>query len=167
MQILLRIKKMNVNDKNSSMWNLLNQSYAQQNAKSNDISGFNNSNSVFSTQNQQGVNGISSLFDLDSNTKIANMEIQDSFEISSELSNLQNFAKNFSQSLANNFEKLENLGNAMQQNGILSKEEKIGFDVLYKINPNLDSAQTQNILQNTNLSKENANLLSQDRKSVV
>lgn len=156
---------MNVNDKNSSMWNLLNQSYAQQNTKSNDISGFNNSNSVFSTQNQQGVNGISSLFNLDSDTKTTNTEIQDSFEISSELSNLQKFAKSFSQSLANNFENLENLGNAMQQNGILSKEEKIGFDVLYKINPNLDPAQTQNILQNTNLSKENANLLSQvDRK---
>lgn len=158
---------MNVNDKNSSMWNLLKESYTQRNTQSNNISGYsNNSNSIFNTQNQQGVNGISSLFDLGSDTTTTNTEIRDSFEISSELSKLQDFAKDFSQNFTKNLESLENLGNAMQQSGILSKEEKIGFDVLYKFNPKLDSAQTQNILQNTNLSKENANLLSQVERKI-
>ncbi len=41
----------------------------------------------------------------------------------------------------------------------------MGFDVLQKFNPSLDSIQTQNLLQNTNLSQENKNLLNQvDRK---
>ncbi|MDE5926272.1 MAG: hypothetical protein K2N75_08280 [Helicobacter sp.] len=161
---------MNVNDKNQSMWGLLNQSYTQQNTKSNNISGYSNdSNSLFSTQNtqnSQGIDAISNLFNVDSsNNKTIITEIQDSFEISAELSNLQNFAQNFSAKFENNFESLKDLGDAMLQSGILNNEEKVGFDVLQKFNPSLDSAQTQNILQNTNLSQENKNLLNQvDRK---
>lgn len=156
---------MNVNDKNNA-WSLLNQSYTQkQSTNSSNIGYSKDSNSLFGTQNTQGVEGISSLFDLGTQPTSTTTEIHDSFEISSELTNLQDFAKNFSENFAKNSESLGNLGNAMQQSGILSAEEKMGFDVLYKFNPSLDSTQTQNLLQNTNLSKENLNLLSQvDRK---
>ncbi len=159
---------MNINDKGNT-WSLLNQSYTQQNTKSNDIGYSKDSHSFFgtqSTQDAQSTDAISSLFNLGSNpTTTTTLEIQDSFEISPELLKLQNFARSFSENFTKNLESLENLGNAMQQNGILTSEEKVGFDVLYKFNPNLDSTQTQNILQNTNLSKENMNLLSQvDRK---
>ncbi|CAM3571000.1 hypothetical protein [Helicobacter sp. UBA3407] len=158
---------MNVNDKNQSMWGILQQSYTQQNTKSNNISGYSkDSNSLFGTQNTQGIDTISSLFNVDSNTdKTTITEIQDSFEVSAELTNLQHFAKNFSAKFENNFESLKDLGDAMLQSGILNKEEKMGFDVLQKFNPSLDSIQTQNLLQNTNLSQENKNLLNQvDRK---
>lgn len=160
---------MNVNDKNQSMWGLLNQSYTQQNAKSDNISGYsNNSHSLFgaqNTKNTQEVDAISSLFDLGSKTTQTTTEIQDSFEISAELSKLQEFAKQFSMDSFGKLGNWESLGNAMQQSGLLSPEEKVGFDILQKFNPSLDSTQTQNLLQNRNLSKESANLLSQvDRK---
>lgn len=161
---------MNVTDKNQSMWGLLNQSYTQQNAKSDNISGYyDNSHSLFGTQNAkntQEVDAISSLFDLGSKTTTqTTTEIQDSFEISAELSKLQEFAKQFSMDSLKKLGNWESLGNAMQQSGLLSPEEKIGFDILQKFNPNFDSTQTQNLLQNGNLSKESANLLSQvDRK---
>lgn len=161
---------MNVTDKNQSMWGLLNQSYTQQN-KSDNISGYSNgSNSPFSTQNAkntQEVDAISSLFDLGSKTATqTTAEIQDSFEISAELSKLQEFAKQFSMESLKKLGNWESLGNAMQQSGILSPEEKIGFDILQKFNPSLDSTQTQNLLQNGNLSKESANLLSQVDKKI-
>ncbi len=168
--LLLKENTMNVTDKNQSMWGLLNQSYTQQNTKSDNVSGYSdNSHSSFGTQNAkntQEVDAITSLFDLGSKTTTqTTTEIQDSFEMSAELSKLQEFAKQFSMDSLKKLGNWANLGNAMQQSGLLSPEEKIGFDILQKFNPNFDSTQTQNLLQNGNLSKESVNLLSQvDRK---
>ena len=91
--------------------------------------------------------GLESLFD--SAQKSLDTVVNDIFTLSSDFSNLRNFAKDFSQS--GDISNLNTLGSAMYERGILNKEEKMGFDVLYKINPSLDSAQTQNLLQNTNL----------------
>ncbi|QOQ98621.1 hypothetical protein [Helicobacter winghamensis] len=151
---------MQVGDKNNQMWGLLSQAYDQN--KSSNLTGFTNksdSNSVFSTKETQKAQGIDALFDT-ANTNTTTREIEDVLTLSHDFTKMRDFAKDFS--INGN---LSELGDAMMQNGILSKEEKMGFDVLYKFNPSLDSTQTQNILQNANLSKENLNLLSNvDRK---
>ncbi|PKT76900.1 hypothetical protein BCM35_02965 [Helicobacter winghamensis] len=151
---------MQVGDKNNQMWGLLSQAYDQN--KSSNLTGFTNksdSNSVFSTKETQKTQGIDALFDT-ANTNTTTREIEDVLTLSHDFTKMRDFAKDFS--INGN---LSELGDAMMQNGILSKEEKMGFDVLYKFNPSLDSTQTQNILQNANLSKENLNLLSNvDRK---
>ena len=106
--------------------------------------------------------GIESLFD--SAQKSLDTVVNDIFTLSSDFSNLRNFAKDFSQS--GDISNLNTLGSAMYERGILNKEEKMGFDVLYKFNPSLDSAQTQNLLQNTNLSESNKDLLSEVDKKI-
>ncbi|MBX7490019.1 hypothetical protein [Helicobacter turcicus] len=151
---------MQVSDKNNQIWGLLSQAYNQ--SKSSDLTGYTNqsdSNSIFFTKETQKTEGINALFDVANSTGITN-EIEDVLTLSHDFTKMRDFAKDFR--INGN---LSELGDAMAQSGILSKEEKIGFDVLYKFNPSLDSTQTQNILQNTNLSKENMNLLSNvDRK---
>ena len=72
---------------------------------------------------------------------------------------MQNFASIFSGDL-------KNLGNAMYENGILNKEEKMGYDILIKLNPTLDTQTTQNILQTPTLSEENRNLLANVDKKI-
>lgn len=145
---------MQVNDKNSQIWGLLSQAYDN----NKEISGYSKEsgfNSVFKTKETQDVQGIESLFD--NTQKSFKTEVNDIFTLSNDFSNLRNFAKDFSQN--GDTSNLNALGLAMFERGILSKEEKIGFDVLYKFNPNLDSSQTQNLLQNTNLSQSNKDLL--------
>lgn len=145
---------MQVNDKNSQIWGLLSQAYDNNKG----ISGYpkeSGLNSVFKTQEIQGVQGIESLFD--NAQKLFETEVNDIFTLSNDFSNLRNFAKDFSQN--SDTSNLNALGLAMFERGILSKEEKIGFDVLYKFNPSLDSSQTQNLLQNANLSQSNKDLL--------
>ena len=152
---------MQVNDKNSQIWGLLSQAYDNNKG----ISGYSKEsgfNSVFKTQETQGVQGIESLFD--NTQKLFETEVNDIFTLSNDFSNLRNFAKDFSQN--GDTSNLNALGLAMFEHGILSKEEKIGFDVLYKFNPSLDSAQTQNLLQNTNLSQSNKDLLSEVDKKI-
>lgn len=147
---------MQVNDQNSQIWGLLSQAY--DNNKSGNISGYSKEsgfNSVFKTKETQGVQGIESLFD--NAQKSFETEINDIFTLSNDFSNLRNFAKDFSQN--GDISNLNALGSAMFERGILSKEEKMGFDVLYKFNPSLDSSQTQNLLQNANLSQSNKDLL--------
>ena len=154
---------MQVNDQNNQIWGLLSQAY--DNNKSGDISGYSKDsgfNSVFKTKETQGVQGIESLFD--STQKSLDTVVNDIFTLSSDFSNLRNFAKDFSQS--GDISNLNTLGSAMYERGILNKEEKMGFDVLYKFNPSLDSAQTQNLLQNTNLSQSNKDLLSEVDKKI-
>lgn len=145
---------MQVNDKNSQIWGLLSQAYDNNKGISeySKESGF---NSVFKTKETQGVQGIESLFD--NTQKLFETEVNDIFTLSNDFSNLRNFAKDFSQN--GDTSNLNALGLAMFERGILSKEEKIGFDVLYKFNPSLDSSQTQNLLQNANLSQSNKDLL--------
>lgn len=145
---------MQVNDKNSQIWGLLSQAYDNNKGISeySKESGF---NSVFKTKETQGVQGIESLFD--NTQKLFETEVNDIFTLSNDFSNLRNFAKDFSQN--GDTSNLNTLGLAMFERGILSKEEKIGFDVLYKFNPSLDSSQTQNLLQNANLSQSNKDLL--------
>lgn len=145
---------MQVNDKNSQIWGLLSQAYDN----NKEISGYSKEsgfNSVFKTKETQDVQGIESLFD--NTQKSFKTEVNDIFTLSNDFSNLRNFAKDFSQN--GDTSNFNALGLAMFERGILSKEEKIGFDVLYKFNPNLDSSQTQNLLQNTNLSQSNKDLL--------
>ena len=154
---------MQVNDQNNQIWGFLSQAY--DNNKSSDISGYSKDsgfNSVFKAKETQGVQGIESLFD--STQKSLDTVVNDIFTLSSDFSNLRNFAKDFSQS--GDISNLNTLGSAMYERGILNKEEKMGFDVLYKINPSLDSAQTQNLLQNTNLSQSNKDLLSEVDKKI-
>ena len=154
---------MQVNDQNNQIWGLLSQAY--DNNKSSDISGYSKDsgfNSVFKAKETQGVQGIESLFD--SAQKSLDTVVNDIFTLSSDFSNLRNFAKDFSQS--GDISNLNTLGSAMYERGILNKEEKMGFDVLYKFNPSLDSAQTQNLLQNTNLSQSNKDLLSEVDKKI-
>lgn len=145
---------MQVNDKNSQILGLLSQAYDNNKGISeySKESGF---NSVFKTKETQGVQGIESLFD--NTQKLFETEVNDIFTLSNDFSNLRNFAKDFSQN--GDTSNLNALGLAMFERGILSKEEKIGFDVLYKFNPSLDSSQTQNLLQNANLSQSNKDLL--------
>ena len=145
---------MQVNDKNSQIWGLLSQAYDNNKGISeySKESGF---NSVFKTKETQGVQGIESLYD--NTQKLFETEVNDIFTLSNDFSNLRNFAKDFSQN--GDTSNLNALGLAMFERGILSKEEKIGFDVLYKFNPSLDSSQTQNLLQNANLSQSNKDLL--------
>lgn len=145
---------MQVNDKNSQIWGLLSQAYDNNKGISeySKESGF---NSVFKTKETQGVQGIESLFD--NTQKLFETEVNDIFTLSNDFSNLRNFAKDFSQN--GDTSNLNALGLAMFERGILSKEEKIGFDVLCKFNPSLDSSQTQNLLQNANLSQSNKDLL--------
>ncbi|WP_299546651.1 hypothetical protein [uncultured Helicobacter sp.] len=153
---------MQVSDKNSQMWGLLSQAYDE--SKSNNLTGFtnkNDSNSVFSTKETQKTQGIDALFEAPS-SNIASNEVQDVFTLSYDFTKLRDFAKEFGSNNGN----LSELGNAMAQNGILNQEEKMGFDVIYKFNPNLDSTQTQNLLQNANLSKENMNLLSNVERKI-
>ena len=151
---------MNITDKNSSMWGLFSQSYdAQNNNANNNISGYSNplkSDSVFGTQKVSKTD--SSLFSQEGNF-YAPSQIQDTLEISQELSTIQTFATNFSGNL-------EELGDAMLENKLLNKEEKMGFDILSKLNPNLDSKTTQNLLDNSNLSDENRNLLANVDKKI-
>lgn len=145
---------MQVNNKNSQIWGLLSQAYDN----NKEISGYSKEsgfNSVFKTKETQDVQGIESLFD--NTQKSFKTEVNDIFTLSNDFSNLRNFAKDFSQN--GDTSNLNALGLAMFEREILSKEEKIGFDVLYKFNPNLDSSQTQNLLQNTNLSQSNKDLL--------
>ncbi|TLD85050.1 hypothetical protein LS70_000355 [Helicobacter sp. MIT 11-5569] len=152
---------MQVSDKNNQMWGLLSQAYDQN--KSSNLTGYtnnSNSNSIFSTEKTQKSQNVDTLFDVVNSTGVMTNDIEDVLTLSHDFSKMRDFAKEFS--IKGN---LSELGDAMAQSGILNKEEKMGFDVLYKINPSLDSAQTQNILQNSNLSKENINLLSNvDRK---
>ncbi len=54
----------------------------------------------------------------------------------------------------------------MYENGILNKEEKMGYDILMKLNPTLDTQTTQNILQTPTLSEENRNLLANVDKKI-
>lgn len=145
---------MQVNDKNTQILGLLSQAYDNNKGISeySKESGF---NSVFKTKETQGVQGIESLFD--NTQKLFETEVNDIFTLSNDFSNLRNFAKDFSQN--GDTSNLNALGLAMFERGILSKEEKIGFDVLYKFNPSLDSSQTQNLLQNANLSQSNKDLL--------
>ena len=145
---------MQVNDKNSQIWGLLSQAYDNNKG----ISGYSKEsgfNSVFKTKETQGVQGIESLFD--NTQKLFETEVNDIFTLSNDFSNLRNFAKDFSQN--GDTSNLNALGLAMFERGILSKEEKIGFDVLYKFNPSLDSSQTQNLLPNATLSQSNKDLL--------
>ena len=154
---------MQVNDQNNQIWGLLSQAY--DNNKSRYISWYSKDsgfNSVFKTKETQGVQGIESLFD--SAQKSLDTVVNDIFTLSSDFSNLRNFAKDFSQS--GDISNLNTLGSAMYERGILNKEEKMGFDVLYKFNPSLDSAQTQNLLQNTNLSQSNKDLISEVDKKI-
>lgn len=151
---------MNVTDKNSQMWNLLSQSYDKQNNNTNNnISGYSSptkSDSIFGAQEVSEVD--SSLFSQESSFYTPS-QIQDSLEISKELSTMQRFAAEFSGDL-------EQLGAAMYENGILNREEKMGFDILSKFNPSLDSQTTQNLLENSNLSSENRNLLANVDKKI-
>ncbi|EES89825.1 hypothetical protein [Helicobacter canadensis] len=151
---------MNVTDKNSSMWNLLSQSYdAQNNNANNNISGYSSplkNDSVFGAQEISKTD--SNLFSQE-NSFYTPSQIQDTLEISQELSTIQNFATNFSGDL-------KELGESMYENGLLNKEEKMGFDILSKLNPSLDSKTTQNLLNNSNLSDENRNLLANVDKKI-
>lgn len=151
---------MQVSDKNNQMWGLLSQAY-NRNSSENliGLSSKNDSTSVFSTKETQKTQGIDTLFDTTISNN-ASSEIKDVLTLSHDFTKMRDFAKEFSVN-----GNLSELGDAMVQSGILNKEEKMGFDVLYKFNPSLDPMQTQNILQNANLSKENMNLLSNvDRK---
>ncbi|MCI5968708.1 hypothetical protein [Helicobacter sp.] len=141
---------MQVSDKNSQMWGLLSQAYDQNKS----------SNLTSSTKETQKTEGIDTLFDT-INSNIKPSEIEDTLTLSHDFTKLRDFAKDFS--INGN---LSELGDAMAQSGILNKEEKMGFDMLYKFNPSLDSTQTQNLLQNANLSKENLNLLSNVERKI-
>lgn len=152
---------MQVSDKNNQMWGLLSQAYNQN--KPSDLTSYtnkSNSNSIFSTKETRKAEGIDALFDVANSSRITTSEVEDVLTLSHDFTKMRDFAKDFSVN-----GNLSELGDAMAQSGILSKEEKMGFDVLYKFNPSLDSAQTQNILQSANLSKENVSLLNNvDRK---
>lgn len=151
---------MNITDKNTSMWGLLSQSYNKNNNNENNITGYSSSksDSIFGTQEISSTDLVSSLFSQE-NSLYSPSQIQDSVEISNDLSKMQNFASIFSGDL-------KNLGNAMYENGILNKEEKMGYDILMKLNPTLDTQTTQNILQTPTLSEENRNLLANVDKKI-
>lgn len=151
---------MNITDKNTSMWGLLSQSYNKNNNNENNITGYSSSksDSIFGAQETSSTDLVSSLFSQE-NSLYSPSQIQDSVEISSDLSKMQNFASIFSGDL-------KNLGNAMYENGILNKEEKMGYDILMKLNPTLDTQTTQNILQTPTLSEENRNLLANVDKKI-
>lgn len=140
--------------KQSNMWNLLSSAYDAQ--KKDNITGYSNQNSgnsIFGVDSAQEVQNASlnGIFGTSQNTPIV-----DSFSKSDMLSKIQDFANTFANTFDGN---LENLGDAMYDAKILSTEEKMGYDVLVKYNPSLDSAQTQNLLQHANLSKDTINLL--------
>ena len=140
---------MQVNDKNS-MWQILNGNY-NQNKEIGTNPQSQGSNSVFNTQKAEEIQGIDSVFS--QNITNQSEKITDSFEISPTLQNMQQIAKDFD----GDFQKL---GDSMLQSGIFNQEEKIGFDALFKANPRLDSITNQNIINNSNLNANYANLLS-------
>ncbi len=150
---------MNVDSKSNQTWGLLSQAYDKTTTNQTDISGYFNrdSSAIFNTQKTEKTQEIKDLFDFSDQT-IRQLE-EDSFTLSNDLKTLQKFAYNFSGTL-------ENLGNAMAENGILSQEEKAGFDVLYRFNPQLDVGQTKTLLQNQNLTQESLKLLNQVNQKV-
>ncbi|MDE5602320.1 MAG: hypothetical protein K2I71_00125, partial [Helicobacter sp.] len=111
---------MNINNKNDSMWNLLNKAYQNQNTDKNNISNYSpNNHSIFKTQETAKTESLFSLFDNQTTLYTPNT-IQDSFEKSNEITKIQNLASTFNQDLSK-------LGEAMYKNGIINKEEKMGF----------------------------------------
>lgn len=151
---------MNVNDRNNSMVNLLSQSYDKQNSNANNITGYqqnDQSNSIFGTQKSSETSDVSSLFGTGSSYLPS--DIQDKFEMSGDLAKLQYFSSSFK-------DDIKELGQAMYDNGILNEEEKMGFDIIAKNNPSLDTEVTQNLLKNSNLSEDSFNLLSSVDKKI-
>ncbi|WP_104722700.1 hypothetical protein [Helicobacter mesocricetorum] len=143
---------MDINNKNNSMWGLLDKAYQNQKTNNNNISNdLSNNNSLFKTQEATKTESLFNLFDNKTSLYTSNA-IQDSFEKSDTITKIQNFASTFNQALSE-------LGEAMYKNGIINKEEKMGFDILQKYNPTLDPQQTKNILETSNLSAENLQLL--------
>ncbi|CAM2816501.1 hypothetical protein [Helicobacter burdigaliensis] len=157
---------MNVNNQ-KGMFGLLSQAYDNQyNNKDNNISGYpkQNSNSAFNIEEASNVSETSSLFSTNG-TFFNPSLIQDSFESSNELSKIQSFASSFDEEIKD-LGSAKKLGEAMYDNGILNQQEKMGFDLLAKLNPTLDSNITNNLIQNSNLSSENAKLLSNVDKKI-
>lgn len=142
---------MQVNDKNASMWNILNGNYSPQKSIS-DSTSEKNSSSITNTQKTEKTIGIDSLFSQNATNTLESEKIEDTFEVSNTFQNMKKIANDFDGNFAN-------LGNSMLDYGILSNEEKIGFDALYKANPKLDSQTNQNIINNSNLNANYANLL--------
>lgn len=143
---------MNINDKNSSMWGLLNKAYQNKNTNNDSISEYlPKNNSTFKAQKTTKTESLFNIFN-DKPNLYTPSTIQDSFEKSNTMTKIQNFAATFNQNLSE-------LGEAMYNNGIINKEEKMGFDILQKYNPNLNPQQTKNILETSNLSAENLQLL--------
>ncbi|MDD6055124.1 MAG: hypothetical protein SOW25_00780 [Helicobacter sp.] len=143
-------------DKNTQ-WGLLSNSYDTQKQSATTQNPF--INTLEKTNSLDKTDGISSLFDIGQNVSV-DSGILDSFSLSNELQKVQNFAKNFSGDLGN-------LGQEMQRSGILNAEEKMGFDVINKFNPSLDSAKTQEMLKNSNLSQQSTELLNNVDKKIA
>ena len=142
---------MQVNDKNASMWNILNGNYSPQKSISDSISE-KNSSSITNTQKTEKAIGIDSLFSQNATNTLESEKIEDTFEVSNTFQNMKKIANDFDGNFAN-------LGNSMLDYGILSNKEKIGFDALYKANPKLDLQTNKNIINNSNLNANYANLL--------
>ncbi|PZT47938.1 hypothetical protein B6S12_06375 [Helicobacter valdiviensis] len=159
---------MNINNQNAGMFGLLSQAYDNQyNNKDNNISGYpkqNSGNSSFNIEETSSINETSSLFSTQG-TFFNPSLIQDTFESSNELAKIQSFASSFEAEIKNP-NNTQKLGEAMYENGILNKQEKIGFDLLQKLNPSLDSNITNELIQNSNLNSENAKLLSNVDKKI-
>ena len=147
---------MQIGDQSSQVLDVLTQAYNQNIL--NNTTNPTNTSSIPATEEIQSLDGIDGLLN-ETNSTTSN--IQDVVTLSYDFTQMLNFAQSFS---ANG--NLSELGSAMEQSGILSREEKIGFDILYKYNPSLDSARTQSMLQNMNLSRENVNLLSSVERKV-
>lgn len=103
------------------------------------VQAFKSLQQVSNTQQVGGVQGsdISGLLDLN---------IQDTYEQSKELSLLKQIAQ---ADLSN-----EQLGEVLYDNGLLSAQEKGGFDFILRLNPSLDPNATEQIINNANLSKD-------------
>ncbi|MCH5323389.1 MAG: hypothetical protein J1E31_07455 [Helicobacter sp.] len=149
---------MNVDNTQNSMWGLLNQSYSQNTNKNNDILGYNNSSATKEAQKSSSLEGVFDLFSGENSLPTLENSPQDSFEISNQLQKIQNLAAR------TNSSNLANLGEEMYQNGLLNQEEKMGFNLLYQMNPTFDAKTSQNIISNLNTNY--ANLLDNVDKKV-
>ena len=149
---------MNVDNTQNSMWGLLNQSYSQSTNKNNDIFGYNNPSSTKETQKSSSLEGVFDLFSGENSLPTLENSPQDGFEASNQLQKIQNLASK------TNSSNLANLGEEMYQNGLLNQEEKMGFNLLYQMNPTLDAKTSQNIISNLNTNY--ANLLGNVDKKV-
>lgn len=149
---------MNVDNTQNSMWGLLNQSYSQNTNKNNDILGYNNSSATKEAQKSSSLEGVFDLFSGENSLPTLENSPQDSFEISNQLQKIQNLAARTNPS------NLANLGEEMYQNGLLNQEEKMGFNLLYQMNPTFDAKTSQNIISNLNTNY--ANLLDNVDKKV-